>query len=97
MGQEIEMCMSKVLEVTGAMVKLLSDKATELDSERERCIERRSEMYKKKSENNCDYSVLRDYMSKWDELTITDRMTVVDSLIEKIRISEAEMTIEWKI
>ncbi len=97
LGQEIEMCMSKVLEVTGAMVKLLSDKATELDSERERCIERRSEMYKKKSENNCDYSVLRDYMSKWDELTITDRMTVVDSLIEKIRISEAEMTIEWKI
>jgi hypothetical protein len=36
-------------------------------------------------------------MSKWDELEVSDKIAVVDVLINVIRASEDKLEIEWKI
>ena len=36
-------------------------------------------------------------MDRWDELTIDDKMTVVDALIERITASKEKIEIKWKI
>jgi hypothetical protein len=40
---------------------------------------------------------ITDYMSKWDELEVSDKIAVVDVLINVIRASEDKLEIEWKI
>ena len=37
------------------------------------------------------------YMEHWDELTISDKITVVDCLIERITASKESIEIKWKI
>ena len=44
-----------------------------------------------------DPKPLKDYMDKWDELVIEDKMTVVDALISVIKATETDIEIIWKI
>ena len=37
------------------------------------------------------------YMEHWDELSVSDKITVVDCLIERINASENGLEIKWKI
>jgi hypothetical protein len=40
---------------------------------------------------------IEQYISKWDMLSISDKITVVDCLIESIQANETEIKINWKI
>ena len=40
---------------------------------------------------------ITDYIGKWGELTVGDKMQVVDALIERIRATETSLEIDWKI
>lgn len=95
--QEIEKAMAKALEATGALVKYLSDKVTELDEQKKNITSRLKTLECHMSDKECNGKQIRDYASKWDSLTIEDKMIIVDALIDKIKLSKSEITIIWKI
>lgn len=41
--------------------------------------------------------VISGYMNKWNEISIEDKLTVVDTLIESIKIGQGNVQIAWKI
>lgn len=41
--------------------------------------------------------VISDYMDHWEELSMADKLTVVDSLIVSVHASEEKIEIKWKI
>ena len=47
------------------------------------------------SKNNAEE--ISGYMEHWEELTVSDKITVVDALIESIRASNDSIEIKWKI
>lgn len=40
---------------------------------------------------------ISDYMERWDEISLEDKMTVVDCVIESIHASKEKIKIIWKI
>ena len=41
--------------------------------------------------------VISDYMSKWNDISIDDKLTVVDTLIESVHVGHGKVKIAWKI
>ena len=97
LNQDIEIATQKAMEASGALIKYLSDKVTSLDEERTQCIIKLNELQSTQAAKKCDVAQIRNYISKWTELTLEDKMIVVDALIDKIRLSEHEISIKWNI
>lgn len=94
--QEIEAATAKALEASGALIKYLSCMADELDKERNRCIARLNKLQTAQRNAPCVEDIC-GYISKWDDLILPDKISVADALIDKILLSEHEMTIKWNI
>lgn len=95
-NQEIEAATAKALEASGALIKYLSSMADELDEERNRCIARLNKLQAAQESAPCGEDIC-GYISKWDDLILPDKISVADALIDKILLSEYEMTIKWNI
>ena len=94
--QEIQNTTAKAMEASGALIKYLSDRVTELDEQRNTCLSRRKELETATIFNQCNIKPVSSYVSRWRDLTIEDKIIVVDALIEKIMLSESEIKILWK-
>lgn len=92
--RQIENAAEKALEATGALMKYLCDRVDSLEEEKEACITRL-----KVPENREEHSAqcLTECFSLWDQLSLHDRMAIIDALICKITLSESAITILWKI
>lgn len=44
-----------------------------------------------------DYKVLRDVMTKWNDLSFDDKRSVVELLINKILVFSDKIEIQWKL
>ena len=97
LDQEIETATQKAMEASGALIKYLSNKVNSLDEEKSKCIIKLNELQAAQEAKKCDVAQLSDYIAKWAELTIEDKMIVVDALIDKIMLSEHEISIKWNI
>lgn len=95
--QEIEKATAKSLEASGALFKYLSDRVAALDRQKQECIVKLSALESEAVQNQCDIQQISNYLSKWEQLTIEDKILTVDALIDRINLSETEMTIIWKI
>lgn len=95
--QEIEKATEKALEASGALVKYLSDRVTELDEQKTACISRLRQLESAAQDKECNVTQITGYVSRWEQLSLEDKLIVVDALIQKIKLSESEMTIIWKI
>lgn len=94
--QKIEQATSKALEASGALIQYLSDKVTELDAQKNTCLTCLRELQAAASSEHCEATQISALASRWDDLTLDDKIIVVDALIEKIKVSETEITIHWK-
>lgn len=95
--QEIEKVATKSLEASGPLFKYLSDRVADLDRQKQECILRIQEINAKMSKKKSDVMEIVNYIPRWEQLTIEDKMLVVDALIEKISLSETEMTVLWRV
>ena len=94
---QIETATAKAMEASGALIKYLSDEVTKLDQERRIYASQLKELQAAANTKQCDITEITDYISKWDHLTLQDKILIVDALIDKIMLSETEITIRWKI
>lgn len=92
---EIEETASKAMEATGALFQFFSDKVNKLNAEKADCQTRLKKLESSRaSDTEC---TLIDCAAIWNQFSLEDKRIVVDVLIDRIALSESEMTIKWKI
>ncbi len=92
--REISLLLDKITAANETVMKYINNRIAELEAEKK-------ELYLKitKRSNNSKNSIekISDYMAHWKELSIGDKIAVVDSLIESIHASKNRIEIKWKI
>ena len=94
--KEIDTLVEKILSANQTTMEYINKKIESLDDEKTRLkkeiAEISTDIYGKK-----DVGTIKNYMDMWDDLSISDKITVVDSLIENIRVDQENVEISWKL
>ena len=92
--KEISSLIDRIKSANEIVMEYINSRVSELDSEK-------SELYSQISRLNhtpkSSAHELSNYMEHWDELSVSDKITVVDCLIERISASKEKIEIRWKI
>lgn len=91
---EIAALLSKIPSANDTVMSYINVKISEFDSKKKELSEQINHLYRNTSSN---FYVLKNYFKHWDELTISDKITVVDCLIERINATKDTIEIKWKI
>ena len=92
--KEISALLDKIVEANDTVMKYINERVATLDKEK---IALYAECERISVNESKDIGQLTDYMDSWAELSMGDKLTVVDSLISKIVASEDNLKIFWKI
>ena len=66
--------------------------AYEKKTVREQIAQMSAEMYGKRN-----METISGYINDWERIDMDDKLTVVDALIDNIRVSQGDVQITWKI
>jgi uncharacterized coiled-coil DUF342 family protein len=91
---EINSLMNKIAEANETVMKYINTRVAALDLEKKELCAQMVQLDEKREETAVELS---DYLSHWNELSISDKITVVDCLIERIDASKDSLNIKWKI
>ena len=94
--KEIATLIDKIVSASTATMEYINERIDALDEEKktvkEKIAQMSAEMYDRQN-----IGVISDYMSKWNDISIDDKLTVVDTLIESIHVGHGKIKIAWKI
>ncbi len=94
--KEIDTLVEKIPTASKATMGYINKKIDELDEEHSRLKKEIADMsadiYGKK-----DVGVIKNYLNNWESISISDKITVVDALIESVRVNQDTVDIVWKI
>ena len=79
---------------TQSVMEYINNRVAALDAEKKELY---TEVVRLTDSGGKNLEEITNYLDYWDTLTISDRITVVDSLIESIYASQEEIKINWKI
>lgn len=91
---EITSLLKKISSANETVMKYINDRIAELDAEKK---ELDTEIVSLESNRANDVGEISGYIKHWDELSVSDKITVVDCLIERITASKESIEIKWKI
>ena len=94
---EIDSWVAQIPNAVPAVMKLINEKVEKLDGEKQELEKKLRDITAAQNSSGCNVDEITDYMSKWDELEVPDKMAVVDVLISVIRATQDTLEIEWKI
>lgn len=93
---EISILVERILSANAATMEYINRKIEELDSEKtslkKEIAEMSADIYGRK-----DVGTVRDYLQQWNKISISDKLVVVDTLIDNIKVDEEQVEITWKI
>ena len=93
--KEISSLLGKITEANESVMQYINNRIAELDAEKKELY---AQIVRCDDENRKDnIREISCYMEHWDELSISDKITVVDCLIERITASKESIEIKWKI
>ena len=93
--KEISSLLGKITEANESVMQYINNRIAELDAEKKELY---AQIVRCDDENRKDnIGEISCYMEHWDELSISDKITVVDCLIERITASKESIEIKWKI
>ncbi len=94
--KEIATLIDKIASASEATMEYINKRVDALDEEkkelREKVSQLSAEMYDRKN-----IGVISGYMSNWENVSIDDKLSVVDALIETIHVGHGKVQISWKI
>ena len=93
-SKEIAALMDKVPMANESVMEYINDRVATLDAEKKELY---AEIVQLEESDTFNVNVITDYMSKWDEISMSDKITVVDCLIESIHASQEKIEIKWRI
>lgn len=91
---EISSLLSKIASANETVMRYINRRVSELDSENRKL---RDQIAQLETRNRSRAGSISNYMEKWGALSINDKITVVDCLIERIDASKDQLRIRWKI
>lgn len=92
--QEIAGLLDKVAQANDSVMEYINSRVATLDAEKKALY---AEIVRLTDTEGQNLDEISGYLDYWDSLTISDKITVVDSLIESIYASQEEIRINWKI
>ncbi|MGN8895840.1 recombinase family protein [Flavonifractor sp. HCP28S3_F3] len=92
--QEISSLLDKVAQANESVMEYINSRVAALDAEKKKLNAEVVHLSKTGGES---LEKISGYLDYWALLTISDKITVVDSLIENIYASQEEIKIKWKI
>lgn len=94
--KEIATLIDKIVSASEATMEYINKRIDTLDEEKkslkEKIAQLSAEMYDRKN-----VGIISDYINRWNDVSIDDKLTVVDTLIKSIRVGHGRVEIEWKI
>lgn len=90
--EEIEELLKKVLNADDALMNYINARVKKLDEKRE--------MFSKELaflQGGSSSEGITDYISKWNKMSLEDKIEVLGALVEVVHISEEKIEITWKI
>lgn len=94
--KEINILIDKLVASSSTTAEYVNERIEALDAEKrdlkEKIAQLSAELYGKQ-----DIDVIKNYMDKWNDIDIQDKITVVDALIETIHVGHGNVQIKWKI
>ncbi len=94
LDSEISALLDKVAAASDTVMAYINSRISALDAEKR---EVNAQIARLEEEKKAPLDGITGYMERWEELSISDKITVVDSLIESIHASEETLEIKWKI
>lgn len=94
---EIDKFMELLIDANPITANYINERILTLDRKK---AELSLEVYSAENEDAKRHGLqirLAEQMGKWSILSITDKMSIVDAMIERIRVTEDNVQIEWKI
>lgn len=92
--RDIAGLLDKIAAANDTVMAYINNRVAELDAEKKKLYAQIVQLEQNGSNN---FSEITGYMERWDQLTISDKITVVDCLIESIHASKDKLEIKWKI
>lgn len=92
--EEIAGLLNKILEANATVMDYINKRIADLDAEKKKLY---AEVVQLEEKNKSDLPEITGYMEHWDELSISDKIIVVDCVIDQIIASEDKLEITWKI
>lgn len=94
--QEIGILVDRILSANAPTMEYINRKIEELDAEKvalkREIAEMSADIYGRK-----DVGAVRDYLRQWNEISVSDKLVVVDALVDTIKVDEEQVEITWKI
>lgn len=91
---EISSLLEKITTANETVMQYINNRVAELDAEKKELCAQITQLGNDRKDNIGEIS---GYMEHWEKLTISDKITVVDCLIERITASKESIEIKWKI
>ncbi|MBR4545882.1 MAG: recombinase family protein [Oscillibacter sp.] len=91
--REITALLEKIPQANGAVMAYINERVAALDAEKR-------ELYAESvRQEKVGHSVqeISGYLEQWENISISDKITVVDCLIQSVHASEEKIEIQWKI
>ena len=95
--KEISMLLETILISNEITVKYINEKIAFLDSEKNQLQNNILQLETENEKKNNSVGEIKDYIDKWSDLSIKDKITVVDCFVDKIIATEKTLEIKWKI
>ena len=92
--REIASLLDKVASANETVMKYINHRIAALDAEKKELCIQIAEFDEQRPD---DAGEISGYLEYWEELSISDKITVVDVLIERITASKERLEIKWKI
>ena len=86
--------LEKVLLANETVMNYINERIAKLDEEKKTLY---AEIVQLNARPAGSVEELTDYMKNWDKLTVSDKISVVDILINRITATKDSITIDWKI
>ena len=92
--QEIVSLLDKIPLANGAVMEYINGRVAALDAEKKELY---AEIVQLSEGGGYSLDTITGYLNNWEEISMSDKLTVVDSLIESIYASQEKIKINWKI
>ena len=94
--KEINVLIDRVVSASTTTMEYINKRIDTLDDEKRKLKDKiaqlSAELYDRKN-----IGTISGYMDKWNEISMDDKLTVVDTLIEAIHVEQGNVQISWKI
>lgn len=92
--KEISSLLDKITAANETVMRYINNRIAELDAEKKELYAQIVQLDNERKENAGEIS---GYMKYWDKLSVSDKISVADCLIERIDASKDSLEIKWKI